>query len=110
MSSKLLVSKFTLSSGKVIYLKEPTVGDLETIARLSGKQAGNDNQAHLAVVMQKESLKQLLVQIDSEKVEGPMNIDKTFTFKEFKQAIKAVSMVTGDDDEGNELEVSLVTL
>lgn len=108
--STMLVNKFTLTGGKVIYLREPTVGDLETIARLAGKQAGNENQAHLSVLMQKETLVQMLVQIDNDRIEGPININNTFTLREFKQAIKAVSMVTGDDDEGNELEVSLVSL
>jgi hypothetical protein len=96
------VTKFTLSSGKQIYLKEPTIGDTETAAKVAGKKAGSDNQVYLGVVLQKEMLKILLVAIDGKQLNltDKEQVDKLLTYKEYNQALKAVQMVLAD--EGNE--------
>lgn len=96
------VSKFTLGSGKCIYLKEPTIGDTETAAKVAGKKAGPDNQVYLGVILQKEMLKILLVAIDDKQLSltEKEQIDKLLTYKEYNQALKAVQMVLAD--EGND--------
>jgi hypothetical protein len=97
------VTKFTLSSGKVIYLREPTIGDTETAAKIAGKKAGSDNQIYLGVILQKEMLKLLLVSIDDKKLNltDKELIEKLLTYKEYNQSLKAVQMVLADDEEGN---------
>lgn len=96
------VAKFTLSSGKVIFLKEPSIGDTEKAAQVAGKKAGTDNQVYLGIILQKEMLKTLLVQVDDKKLNlsDKEQLDKLFTFKEYNQVLKAVQMVMAD--EGNE--------
>lgn len=96
------VAKFTLSSGKVIYLKEPSIGDTEKAAQVAGKKAGSDNQIYLGVLLQKEMIKILLVQVDDKKLTltDKEQLEKLFTFKEYNQALKAAQMVMAD--EGNE--------
>lgn len=96
------VAKFTLSSGKVIYLKEPSIGDTEKAAQVAGKKAGSDNQVYLGVLLQKEMIKILLVQVDDKKLSlsDKEQLEKLFTFKEYNQALKAAQMVMAD--EGNE--------
>lgn len=106
--NEVQVNKFTLHSGKVILLREPTIGDTETVAQLSGKKAG-DNLAYLGVLMQKELFKLLLVAM-GEKDQEPKAIsgnekerlNTMFSLKEWKQCVKALTMVTGDEEEGNE--------
>ncbi len=98
------VAKFTLKSGKTIYLREPQIGDTEEAAKVAGKKAGTDNQVYLGTILQKEMLKLLLVQVDNKEltITDKEKIDKLFTYKEYGQAMKAVKMVL-EDDEGNDL-------
>lgn len=99
--------KFVLSSKKVIYLREPKIGDLETASQIAGKKA-SENQAYLSILLQKELLKTLLIQVDDKKLSlsEKENLDKLFNFSEYQQAVKAVSMVTAT--EGNELTAEFV--
>ena len=100
--SKLEVYKFTLSSGKVIYLKEPTILDSEHATKVAGNLAGSENAAYLGTLYQKEMVKALLVQVGENKLSmnDKANIQSIFNFKEYGQVLKALKAVTGDD-EGN---------
>ena len=107
--SNTMVSKFTLTGGKVIYLREPMIGDTETAAQVAGKKAGSENQLHAGILVQKEMLKLLLVKVDEKelKLQDKEQLDKLFTYKEYQQALKALKMVMGD--EGNDPLVEIVT-
>jgi len=107
MEESMNVAKFTLSSGKVIYLREPRIGDTEHAAKIAGKLAGAENQAYLGVLLQKEMVKLLLVQVGDKKlsISEKQMLDKLFTYKEFYQVQKAVRMMT-DDEEGNSQELT----
>lgn len=98
------VSKFTLSSGKIIMLREPRIRDTETIAQLAGRKAG-DNMAHLGILMQKELFKLLLVAINEKSVSPKEKdmLDDLFSIKEWRECMKALIMVTGDEEQGNEM-------
>lgn len=98
------VAKFTLKTGKTIYLREPQIGDTEEAAKIAGKKAGSDNQVYLGTLLQKEMLKILLVQIGDKQLSlhDKEKIDTLLTYKEYNQAMKAVKMVL-EDDEGNDL-------
>lgn len=96
------VTKFTLSTGKEIYLRDPSMGDTEKASQIAGKKAGSDNQVYLGVLLQKEMVKLLLVKV-GEKVltmADKEQLDKLFTFKEYNQVLKATQKVMSD--EGNE--------
>lgn len=101
--------KFTLSTKKEIYLREPKIGDIETASQLAGKKA-SDNQAYLGVLVQKELLKLLLVQVGTKKLNmaEKENLDALLGFGEYQECLKAINMIT--KSEGNELEPEFVTV
>lgn len=105
------VYKFVLSESKTIYLREPKIEDTEKCAQVAGKKAGNDNQAHMAILLQKEMLKALLVQVNDHKLTlaDKEQLDKFFNYREYNQASKALQMVLGDDG-GNLSTPEFVTI
>jgi hypothetical protein len=93
------VYKFTLSSGKEIYIREPKIADSESCIQLAGKIAG-DNMAMLGLVTQKELFKKLLVQVDEKKLSmnEKQSLDSLFSYKEWNQCVQALQQVTGDEE------------
>jgi hypothetical protein len=102
------VHKVTLSSKKVIYLREPKIADTETAATVAGK-GNSDNQALVGVKLQKEMLKLLLVQVGEQKLSltDKEQLDKWLTVSEYGQAIKVMNQLVGS--EGNEPVIEFVT-
>jgi len=106
------VYKFTLSSKKVIMLREPLMEDSEGAIQVAGMKAG-ENLAYLGLITQKEMFKKLLVQVDSKKLSmtDKENLNGLFTFKEWSQCLKALAKITGDEgEEGNELNPEIITI
>jgi hypothetical protein len=101
--------KVTLSSKKVIYLREPKIADTETAATVAGK-GNSDNQILVGIKLQKEMLKLLLVQVDDQKLTltDKEQLDKWFSPQEYNQAVKVVSQLVGSE-EGNEPAIEFVT-
>lgn len=100
--------KFVLGTGKVIFLREPKIADQEIVGRLAGKD-GERNSFAMALSYRKEMLKQLLIQVDNEKISGPINLDNMFSFREYQQALQAVTKVTGEDEQLGNLASEIVT-
>jgi hypothetical protein len=100
--------KITLSSKKVIYLREPKIADTETAATVAGK-GNSDNQALIGIKLQKEMLKLLLVQVDDHKLTltDKEQLDKWLTVGEYGQAVKVMNQLVGS--EGNEPVIEFVT-
>jgi hypothetical protein len=105
------VIKFTLGSGKVIYLREPTIGDTEKAAQIAGKKAGIDNQLYCGVLVQKEMVKLLLVAIDEKSLSiiDKEQLETFLTYKEYNQTLQAIKMVLGDDDQNLQLTPEFAT-
>jgi len=104
--------KFTLSSKKVIYLREPKMSDNEGAIKVAGMKADEKNLALLGLLTQKEMFKKLLIQIDSKKLSmnEKEDLNSLFSYKEWSQCLQALTQVTGVDDEvGNELIPEIVT-
>lgn len=106
------VYKFTLSSKKVIFLREPKMRDSENAIKVAGMKAGEKNVALLGLLTQKEMFKSLLVQVNDNKLKmsEKEKLDSMFSFKEWNQCMKALHKVTSEDEEGNELEAEIVTI
>lgn len=104
------VYKFTLSSKKEIYLREPKMSDSESAIQIAGLKAG-DNMALLGLITQKEIFKKLLVKVNnsSPSMSEKENLDGLFTFKEWSQCLQALGKVT-DGDEGNLSEPEITTI
>ena len=100
------VYKFTLSSKKEIFLREPKMSDSEGAIKVAGLKAGEKNVALLGLLTQKEMFKKMLVQVDDRKLgmTEKENINALFTFKEWSQCMQALSQLTGHDEEEGKLE------
>ena len=107
------VYKFTLSSKKVIFLREPKMRDSEDAIKVAGMKAGENNVAYMGLLTQKELFKKLLVQVDGKKLSATEkeNLNDMFTYKEWNQCMKALQKVTAEEDaEGNDLAPEIVTI
>ena len=105
MSNEIAVHKFTLSTNKTVELRDPEVYHLELAAQIAGKKA-KDNQLHSQVLVQKETLRLLIVKIDGKALDPIAKErlfakgDKTLSLKEYSQCMQAVQMITGGEDLG----------
>lgn len=105
-----IAHKVTLSSGKEVYLREPKIKHTELAAQAAGPKAGSNN--HLMVMlMQKELLKQLIVQVDG-KLLKPLeleDLDSILTAKEYGQLLHMMERLTGDQVELGKCQIEVVT-
>ena len=95
------VHKFTLSSGKVIYLRQFKIKHQELSLRAA--DYGDDpSNVVLAVRAQNELLKILLAKVDDQEFNNktPGDLDDLFDPSEYRQAMKAVEIVSGARDKG----------
>lgn len=112
MSDKLKVIKVTLSSGKIVYLRELKISDTETAAQMVALKANGDNNM-LQVYMQKALLQLVLVAIadatGSRQALSAMqkeDLDSLLTMGEYTQLLKVISKISGGDDMGKEAVLS----
>lgn len=106
--------KVTLSTGKIVLLREPRINDQELAAKAAGGRIGGSqhtNQMAMGAVMQKEMLKLLVVAIGHKAEEGeeeappkPVkpaeleNLDGLFKYNEYMQLSKVLEKIMGGDD------------
>lgn len=101
--SKKSVVKATLSTGKVVYLREMKISDTELAAQACARKAG-DSDSLLKIMMQKELVKILLVQIGDKKISAAEkeDIDALFNITEYSQVLTVVGKMSGSDDMGKQ--------
>lgn len=94
----LNVTKVTLGSGKVVFLRELKIRHTKLAAQAAGKKAG-ENKALLAMEMQEELLRQLVVEVDGARVHQSqlISLDDLFSVAEYSQLLKVISTMSGDD-------------
>lgn len=111
MEPTKFVTKVTLSSNKVVLLREPRIADQELAAQAAARTIKSDNPVALAIGMQKELIKQLVVQID-EKQPRPSELealDNFFSYREYMELASVVSKVAGlGEIAGNEVKTEQV--
>ncbi len=107
--SKMKVAKVTLSTGKVVYLRDIEISDTEKAAEMVAQRAG-DNQNLLQLFMQKALVQILLVKIDTKMVTGidREEINKHFTMAEYTQLLKVIGKMSGGDELGKDPKLELV--
>lgn len=101
-SKQIEVHKVTLSSGKVVLLRDFKIRDQELAMQIAGRKA-KDNAAYLGMLVQKELIKILLIQIDGKDIPKTAveDLDSLFTISEYKQLVMYLGKMMGDDeDEG----------
>lgn len=93
--------KVTLSTHKIVVLREPTIRHTELAAQAAAPRAGGDPHL-LGMMANKEMLKFLIIEIDGKRPSRSEleNLDKLFTLKEYSQLQKVVQKLGGV--EGNE--------
>jgi hypothetical protein len=100
---EILVTKVTLGTGKVVFLREPTVDDMEKATQIAGKMAGQ-NVGQMGTILQKELLKKALVQVGEKKLTAAEKegVNNLFSLREYTQVMKVLRDLCGiDEQEGN---------
>jgi hypothetical protein len=103
--------KVKLSSGKEVMLRQIRIKDQELAAKAASR--GNDDSKYgMAISMQKELVKILLVQINGKALKAieKEDLDSIFTYAEYMQLVEVLGKITevGDSGLGN-AQIEIVT-
>lgn len=96
-----MVTKVTLSTGKVVLLRDLKIKHTELAAQAAAHRAGGDANV-LMILMQKELMKLLIVKVD-DKVSSASDLedmDGLFSLMEYSQLSSVVKKLTGGDEMG----------
>lgn len=106
---QIMVNKVVLSTGKEVLLREIEIRHTELAAQAAAPRSGN-NETVLGINMQKELLKLLIVQVNGGKPSGAEmeNLDKLFTFIEYKQLMQVLKKMAGEDDQAGKFQLEVV--
>lgn len=111
MSNETLVHKVTLGSGKIVLLKEMLIKHQELAARASASKVSNpDNKMELALALQNELIKILVIKIDGKEIK-PMdmeNLDSVFKYTEYAQLLIVIEKITGGKAEMGNFQIELL--
>lgn len=107
---EVFVHKVTLGSGKTVMLRDPRIKDQELAIQAASTTVGSDNQVVLAVGMQKELLKMLLVQVNDKKLEVAQkeDLDSLFSYMEYNQLLQVLEKLTGGAEKMGNFQMELV--
>ena len=103
------VYKITLSSGRIVHLREMKIKFQNLASQAIGSKAG-DNSLLMATLMQQELLKVLLIDIDGSPVKpiALENLDDLFTYSEYSQLSKVVGKLMGGDEGECQTEIASI--
>lgn len=108
--AEVFVHKVTLSSGKVVLLRDPKIKDQELASQVASTKAKGDNAFTYGMALQKEMLKMLLVQVNDKRPSAieVEDLDGLFTYAEYMQCLKVVAKVAGlEDGEMGNFQIEL---
>lgn len=96
-----IVHKVILKGGKEVLLHDPKIKH-KNLAMQAAAPKSKDSQLLLATLFQDELLKILIAQVNGKPVSAAAleNLDELFTMSEYRQVMKAVTKLMGDDDAG----------
>lgn len=99
-----MVHKVTLSTGKVVLIRDMKIKHQELAAQAVGNRH-SDAQLAQGMAVQNELVKILLVSVDDKEVRSHDNLDDLFSMGEYKQVLKAIEKIGGGDEGAPLLEV-----
>lgn len=101
-------SKVTLSSGKVVLLREPQIEFQSLASQRIGGKAGDDKFTYM-IMLNKEMIRLMIHSVDGKKVSQKdlLSLDEHFTLKDFNELSRVVTQLTGGDDP---LELNVETV
>lgn len=108
-AAKEKVVKVTLTSGKVVLLKEMKISTSEKAAEMVAQRAG-DSQNLLIMLMPKALLQLLLFQVDDKPIglTERNNLDHLFNVIEYNQLLTVVGKMNGAGVEKGEAQVEFM--
>ncbi len=115
MGEKQRLVKVTLSSGKIVFLREMKIGDTEKAAQKVSRQAGGDPLL-MNVMIKRAMLANLLVKIAENAEATPRDLsgnekedmDGLFKIAEYAQLMGVLQKMSGDDESGEEATVTFL--
>ena len=95
------VHKITLSTGKVVMMREMRIRYQNLAIKAVGSQA-KDNQALLGTLAQQELLKILIANVNGKEMTHREleKLDELFSYPELIQLMKVLDKISGGDDVG----------
>jgi hypothetical protein len=109
-NGKTTYAKVTLSTGKIVLLRELRISDTENCAQACSGRSGGDANV-LQIMMQKELLKTCIVQIDAHKpsLAEKEDMNSLFTMGEYGQLLKVLNKMMGSEEVGKSVQVETVS-
>lgn len=101
--------KATLSTGKVVLLRELKISHSEKAAMMVADKAG-ENSKVMQILMQKELIKMVLFKVNDKELSlaEKDDFDNLFTIQEYSQIAQVVGKMNGGDDGSKEAKIELV--
>lgn len=105
MKEKIDAVRVVLPSKRVAILRELKISDNQLAAKLVGNKA--KNQFEMALAMQSELIKLLLLQIDDKKLDhaDKNNLDILLSVSEYSCLSKVIQKMSGGDESGEDPEM-----
>lgn len=106
--AKITGVKVTLSSGKVVLLREMKISHTELAAQEVAVKANGDPMV-MQILMQKAVIKNLLFKIDDKEVSAVQreDMDSLFSMSEYSQLVKVVNKMSGGDEMGKDAKLEI---
>lgn len=105
------VVKVTLSTKKVVLLRDLKISDTEVAAQEVASRANGDANL-LQLLMQKALVKNLLVQVDGRSIGAVEreDLDSLFKLGEYNQVMQAIKTMTGGDESEKKPLLEVVSI
>lgn len=105
-----MVHKVTLSSGKVVLVRDPKIKHQTLAAKAAAPKAG-DNNTLLAMYIQQELVKILVAEIDGKapSLQAMEDLDSIFSVKEYAEMGQVLGKLAGVDDQMGKFQIETAT-
>lgn len=102
-----MVHKVTLSSDREVLLRSYKIKHEELAAQSLATKTDGENAITSSLLMQKEILKLLIVQVDGKSVSAAQmeSLDDVFSYKEYRECLTVVKELMGGDSEAPKVEI-----
>lgn len=110
MQQKINAIRVILPTKRVAILRELKISDNQLAAKMVGSKS--KNQFEMALAMQAELVKLLVIEVDGAKLDhaAKNDLDKLFSVAEFSCLSKVVQKMSGVDESGEEPEMETTFL
>lgn len=100
-----VVHKVTLSTGKIVLMREPKIKHQELAAKAVGRRH-EDTPTAQQMAIQNELLKIAIAQVDGADFKAEADLDSWFSMAEYNQLLKVLGQLCGGTPQDPLVEVS----